>query len=92
MKTSVVIIGGGPSGLLLGQLLHLKGIDAIVLERKTREYVLTRIRAGILETGLVNLLREAGVADRLDREGFAHAGTIIAHDDSEFHKIGRAHV
>ena len=85
MKTSVVIIGGGPSGLLLGQLLHLKGIDAIVLERKTREYVLTRIRAGILETGLVNLLREAGVADRLDREGFAHAGTIIAHDDSEFH-------
>ena len=85
MKTSVVIIGGGPSGLLLGQLLHLKGIAAIVLERKTREYVLTRIRAGILETGLVNLLREAGVADRLDREGFAHAGTIIAQDDHEFH-------
>ncbi|WP_394199582.1 4-hydroxybenzoate 3-monooxygenase [Litoreibacter albidus] len=85
MKTSVVIIGGGPSGLLLGQLLHRKGIDAIVLERKTREYVLTRIRAGILETGLVSLLREAGVADRLDSEGFAHEGTIIALDDEEFH-------
>ena len=85
MKTSVVIIGGGPSGLLLGQLLHRKGIDAVVLERKTRDYVLTRIRAGILETGLVDLMKEAGVADRLDAESFAHEGTIIALDDQEFH-------
>ena len=61
MRTQVVIVGGGPSGLLLGQLLHLKGIETIILERKTREYVLGRIRAGILETGLVNMMREAGV-------------------------------
>ncbi len=84
MRTSVVIIGGGPSGLLLGQLLLKKGIEAIVLERKTREYVLGRIRAGILETGLVDLMREAGVSDRLEKEGFAHEGTLIAVDDQQF--------
>ena len=55
MRTQVAIIGGGPSGLLLGQLLHRQGIDAVVLERKTRAHVLGRIRAGILETGLVEL-------------------------------------
>lgn len=56
MRTQIAIIGGGPSGLLLGQLLHRKGIDAIVLERKTRNYVLGRIRAGVLEVGFVNLI------------------------------------
>ncbi|MFD0857419.1 4-hydroxybenzoate 3-monooxygenase [Roseovarius aquimarinus] len=78
MKTQVVIIGGGPSGLLLGQLLHTRGIEAVVLERKTRDYVLGRIRAGVLESGLVDLLEEAGVADRLHREGQRHTGTQIA--------------
>ncbi|WP_071674665.1 4-hydroxybenzoate 3-monooxygenase [Nioella nitratireducens] len=85
MRSQVVIIGGGPSGLLLGQLLHRKGIDAVVLERKTRDYVLGRIRAGILETGFVNLMREAGVSDRLDKECFIHDGTLIADGEDMFH-------
>ena len=61
MKTQVCIIGGGPSGLLLGQLLHIIGVDAVVLERQTQEYVLSRIRAGVLEVGFQNLMRQAGV-------------------------------
>ena len=85
MRTQVVIIGGGPSGLLLGQLLHRNGIEAVVLERKTRDYVLGRIRAGVLETGLVRLMEEAGVADRLHREGFVHDGTQVAWDGGMFH-------
>lgn len=84
MKTQVAIIGGGPSGLLLSQLLHRKGIDTIVLERKTRNYVLGRIRAGILETGFVDLMREAGVGERMDKEGFVHDGTVISYGDEEF--------
>jgi p-hydroxybenzoate 3-monooxygenase len=84
MRTQVVIIGGGPSGLLLSQLLHRKGIDTVVLERKTRDYVLGRIRAGILEVGFVDLMREAGVAERMDREGFVHDGTVIAFDNQDF--------
>ncbi len=84
MRTQVVIIGGGPSGLLLAQLLHRKGIDTVVLERKTREYVLGRIRAGILETGFAALMREAGVGARMDAEGFVHNGAIIAFGDDEF--------
>jgi len=59
MRTQVAIIGGGPSGLMLSQLLHLKGIDTIVLERQSREYVLSRIRAGVLEHGFAELMREA---------------------------------
>jgi len=85
MRTQVVIIGGGPSGLLLGQLLHRNGIEAVVLERKTRDYVLGRIRAGVLETGLVRLMEEAGVADRLHREGFVHDGTQVAWEGGMFH-------
>lgn len=84
MKTQVAIIGGGPSGLLLGQLLHRQGIDTVILERRTREHVLSRIRAGVLERGLVELLREAGVAARLEREGIAHDGTLISFDDEMF--------
>jgi len=64
MRTPVCIIGGGPSGLLLGQLLHRIGVDAVVLERKTQEYVLSRIRAGVLEVGFQNLMRQAGVGAR----------------------------
>lgn len=85
MRTQVVIIGGGPSGLLLGQLLHRRGVEAIVLERRTRDYVLGRIRAGVLETGLVSLLEEAGAAERLHRDGFVHDGTRISAGGDVFH-------
>ncbi|HWI10224.1 MAG TPA: 4-hydroxybenzoate 3-monooxygenase [Burkholderiaceae bacterium] len=80
MRTQVGIIGGGPSGLLLSQLLHLQGIDTVVLERHSREYVLGRIRAGVLEHGFAALMREARVAERMDREGEIHDGFFIAHD------------
>lgn len=78
MRTQIVIIGGGPSGLLLSQLLEKQGIETVVLERKSRDYVLSRIRAGVLETGAVNLLREAGAGERMDREGIIHDGTYLA--------------
>ncbi len=81
MKTQVCIIGGGPSGLMLSQLLHLKGIDTVVLERQTREYVLARIRAGVLEHGFAALMREAQCGERMDREGEIHHGFYIAHDN-----------
>jgi len=78
VRTQVGIIGGGPSGLLLSQLLHLKGIETVVLEQRSRAYVLGRIRAGVLEQGMVDLLRTAKVADRMDREGEVHEGFDIA--------------
>ncbi|THH36934.1 4-hydroxybenzoate 3-monooxygenase [Aliishimia ponticola] len=84
MKTQVCIIGGGPSGLLLSQLLHTRGIDSIVLERKTKQYVLSRIRAGVLEQGLVDLMEQAGCADRLHAEGFVHDGTLISYGQEMF--------
>jgi p-hydroxybenzoate 3-monooxygenase len=71
-RTQVAIIGAGPSGLLLGQLLHKAGIDNIILERQSGEYVLGRIRAGILEQVTVDLLKEAGVGERVQREGVVH--------------------
>lgn len=74
----VAIIGGGPSGLLLSRLLQLNGIDNVVLERRSRDYVLSRIRAGVLEQGLVDLLHEADVDERLKAEGEVHAGFDIA--------------
>ncbi|MDR1969401.1 MAG: 4-hydroxybenzoate 3-monooxygenase [Burkholderiaceae bacterium] len=80
MKTQVGIIGGGPSGLLLSQLLDLQGIDTVVLEKHSREHVLGRIRAGVLEHGFADLMREAQCADRMDREGEIHEGFFIAHD------------
>lgn len=80
MKVQVCIIGGGPSGLLLSQLLHLKGIDTIVLEKYSREHVLARIRAGVLEHGFAKLMREAQCGERMDREGEIHDGFEIAHD------------
>ena len=84
MRTQVVIIGGGPSGLLLGQLLHGIGVEAIVLERKTRDYVLGRIRAGVLERGTVGLLAQAGVDARLKEQGIPHDGTLIANGNDSF--------
>ncbi|PXX95148.1 4-hydroxybenzoate 3-monooxygenase [Halomonas sp. LBP4] len=81
MKTQVAIIGAGPSGLLLGQLLSRQGIDNVILERKSGEYVLSRIRAGVLEQGMVDLLREAGVDRRMDEEGLPHDGVELAFDN-----------
>ncbi len=78
MRTQVVIIGAGPSGLLLSQLLHLKGIDTLVLERQSRNYVLSRIRAGVLEQGMVDLLKTAQVGERLEREALIHGGIELA--------------
>jgi p-hydroxybenzoate 3-monooxygenase len=74
MKTQVGIIGGGPAGLLLSQILHVNGINSIVLERQSRDYVLARIRAGVLEQGLTDMLRAAQVGKRLDQEGIVHSG------------------
>ena len=74
MRTQVAIIGAGPSGLLLGQLLHKADIDAIILERQSGDYVLGRIRAGVLEQVCIELLDEAGVGQRMHQEGLAHGG------------------
>ena len=82
-RTQVAIIGGGPAGLLLSHLLHLNKIDSVVLERQTKAYVLQRIRAGVLEPGSVKLLRDAGLGERMDREGHAHDGSWIAWQDRE---------
>ena len=78
MRTKVAIIGAGPAGLLLGQLLHVYGVDNVILERKDREYVLARIRAGVLEQGTVDLLDQLGIAARLHREGLVHDGVEFA--------------
>ncbi len=80
MKTQVAIIGCGPSGLLLGQLLHRAGIDNVIVERKNPDYILSRIRAGVLEQGMVDLLREAGVSERMDTHGLVHDGFELAFD------------
>lgn len=80
MKTQVAIIGAGPSGLLLGQLLHLQGIETVILEARTPDYVLGRIRAGVLEQGFADLLRQAGAGERMDREGHVHGGFEMCFD------------
>lgn len=85
MKTEVVIIGGGPSGLLLSQLLNKAGVATVVLERTTRKRVLSRIRAGVLEAGTVGLLKEAGVGDRMQKEGIPHDGCYLTDDDLMVH-------
>jgi p-hydroxybenzoate 3-monooxygenase len=77
MRTQVAIIGAGPSGLLLSQLLHLAGIEIVILERQTGDYVLGRIRAGVLEQGAVDLFRAAGAGARMDAEALTHDGTEI---------------
>ncbi len=84
-RTQVGIIGAGPSGLLLSQLLHLEGIDSVVLERQTRDYVLGRIRAGVLEQGLADMLRQVEVGERMDAEGEVHEGFDIAFGGGSLH-------
>ena len=76
-RTQVGIIGAGPAGLLLARLLKVHGIDSVILEARSRDYVEARIRAGVLEQGTVALMEEAGVADRLHREGLVHDGVEI---------------
>ncbi len=78
MRTQVAIIGSGPAGLLLGQRLHDNGIDAIILERRSKEYVLGRIRAGVLEQGTVELIDQIGCGDRMHREGLIHSGIELS--------------
>ena len=78
MRTQVAIIGGGPSGLLLGQILANAGIANVILEARSRDYVLGRIRAGVLEQGLADMLRASGVGANMDRHGQVHEGFEIA--------------
>ena len=77
MRTQVAIIGGGPAGLLLSHILHFEGVESVVLEKHPRAHVLERIRAGVLEAGTVQLLRDTGLGARMDREGQPHDGTYI---------------
>ena len=76
-------IGGGPSGLMLSRLLLLEGISSIIIERQPMQYVLERVRAGVLEEGSVNLMQDAGLGDRVLREGQKHSGFRITYGDDE---------
>jgi len=89
MRTQVGIVGAGPAGLLLGHLLHLRGIDSVIVENRGRDYVIERVRAGVLEQGTVDLMRDVGLAARLDMEGLRHEGIHVAFD-GERHRIDLA--
>jgi p-hydroxybenzoate 3-monooxygenase len=80
VRTQVGIIGSGPAGLLLARLLHLQGIDTVIVESRSREYVVGRIRAGVIEQGMADMLRKAKAGQRMDREGLVHEGINIAFD------------
>ena len=86
MRTQVGIIGAGPAGLLLSRLLTLQGIDSVVLENRSRDYVEARIRAGILEQHTVDTLTDVGVGDRLRREGLEHSGIYLQYPGAR-HKL-----
>ena len=96
MRTKVVIIGGGPSGLLLSRLLFLEGIDNVILEKQSKEHVIGRIRAGVLENGTIEMLRQAGVSARLNEEGFKHDGIQLSFKNHGFRidlkKLTKKHV
>ena len=74
MRTQIGIVGAGPAGLMLGHLLHLKGIDSVILETRNHEYVIDRVRAGVLEQFTFDLMTQMGVGDRLHHEGLRHEG------------------
>jgi p-hydroxybenzoate 3-monooxygenase len=86
METEVGIVGAGPAGLVLSHLLHREGIDSVVLEQRSRSYVETRVRAGVLEQGSTDLLRETGVGARMLAEGAVHEGVNLQFD-GERHRI-----
>jgi len=88
-RTQVAIIGAGPAGLMLGHLLHVQGIDSVILEARDKAYVIERVRAGVLEQGTVDLLHEMGVGDRLAREGMRHEGIHLAFSGAR-HRIDMA--
>jgi p-hydroxybenzoate 3-monooxygenase len=85
LTTQVGIVGAGPAGLLLGHLLHLNGIDSVIVENRSREYVIDRVRAGVLEQGTVDLLRAMGVGANLDRKGLRHEGLYISFEGQRHH-------
>jgi p-hydroxybenzoate 3-monooxygenase len=89
VRTQVGIIGAGPAGLMLAMLLHREGIDCVVLESRDRAYVEKRVRAGLLEQNTVNLMRELGVSERLDREGLEHSGIYLRYH-GENHYVNMA--
>src|SRR5579875_3445634 len=84
-RTQVAIIGAGPAGLLLGRLLSRAGIEAVILESRSRDYVEARVRAGVLEQGTVDVLRDAGVGERLEREGLRHGGIYLSFEGERHH-------
>lgn len=84
MRTQVAIVGAGPAGTLLSQLLSLEGIETVVLERRSRAYVLSRIRAGVIEHGAAQTLRNAGVGERMDTDGHPHNGVVLANGPRRF--------
>ena len=84
-RTQVGIVGAGPAGLTLARLLEREGIEAVILESRSREYVEARIRAGVLEQGTVDLLRDAGVGDRMERDGIVHGGIHLQFGGERHH-------
>src|SRR4051794_1979249 len=86
MRTQVAIVGAGPAGLVLSHLLAREGVESVVLENRSREYVERRIRAGVLEQGTVDLMNEMGVGDRMRRDGLVHHG-IELRFDGQGHRI-----
>ena len=85
IRTQVAIVGAGPAGLMLGHLLHRHGIDSVIVENRSQDYVIARVRAGVLEQGTVDLINEVGVGDRLRREGLRHGGIHIAFNGARHH-------
>src|SRR5919205_4184232 len=86
MRTQVGIVGAGPAGLMLSHLLHLRGVDSVVLDLRTREDIEETIKAGVLEQGTVDLMTQTGVGDRLRRDGFVHHGINLAFS-GQLHRI-----
>jgi p-hydroxybenzoate 3-monooxygenase len=84
-RTQVAIVGAGPAGLMLAHLLHRHGIDSVVIEKRTRQYVIERVRAGVLEQGTVDLMIDVGLGDRLQREGLRHNGLYMAFAGARHH-------
>ena len=85
LRTQVGIVGAGPAGLMLSHLLHLEGIESIVIEAQSRLHIEGRVRAGVLEQGTVDLMRRSGLGERLDRESLLHRGVYLSFDGSRHH-------